>query len=113
MESGEGMEAAAAATKEASAPASAALPTRPVKIGPLMLDYPLASAVEIANVGGAYTRGALVKVSWKLVTCTFMLSIWGKIDGDIWSPFLFSRVHCCDLHGTGGPGLDGNSASTM
>ena len=63
--------------------------------------------MEIAAAGGAYTRGALIKVSWKLVTCTFLLSIWGKIDGDIWSPFLFSRVHCCDWHGTGGPLIDG------
>jgi MFS family permease len=37
----------------------------------------------------------MIKVGWKLILVTFFMNIWGKIDGDIISPFLNSRVHCC------------------
>ena len=85
-------------------PPSVNLPTRPIFWG--RVAYPLAQPLEIVEAGGAYTPGALIKVTWKLILCSFMASIYGKIDGDIWSPYLFSRVHCCDKVGTGGPMLN-------
>ena len=90
------------AVEEEELPPSVALPTRPIFWG--RVAYPLAAPLEIVEAGGAYTPGALLKVTWKLIFCSFMASIYGKIDGDIWSPYLFSRVHCCDK--------DGNSANT-
>jgi hypothetical protein len=67
-------------------PQSAAMPTRPLKLGPWTIAYPLATQEEIVQSGGAFTTGALIKVTWKLIATTFLLSVWSKIDGDIWSP---------------------------
>ena len=76
-------------------PESAALPSRPVSLCGLRLSWPLASPEEIVVKGGAFTGGALIKVTWKLVVVSFLMSIWNVIDADLFKPFLFSRVHCC------------------
>ena len=76
-------------------PESAALPSRPVSLCGLHLTWPLASPEEIVVKGGAFTGGALIKVTWKLVVVSFLMSIWNVIDADLFKPFLFSRVHCC------------------
>ena len=84
-----------------AAPASATLPARPVlrSISKWVdIQWPLSSSREIIAAGGAFTSGQMLKVGWKLVFCTFFLNVWGKTDGDIVSPFLNSRVHCCNVH---------------
>ena len=46
--------------------------------------------------GGAFTAGGIIKVTWKLIIVQFCLSIYGTVDGDMFKPFLFSRIRCCD-----------------
>ena len=96
-------------SSEDELPASAHLPTRALMLGKTVIkkDWPIASAEEITQAGGAFTSGALFKVTWKLTAVTLLNAAYGKIDGDMFAPYLWSRVHCCDLEGNGGPMLDG------
>ena len=105
--------AEASSDEPAALPESATLPTRPLRLGWLTLDYPVASVIDIVGAGGAYTKGALLKATWKLVLVTFLLAVYAKLDGDFWSPFLYSRVHCCDKGGNGGPMLAGKYNQTL
>lgn len=83
---------------EGARPASADLPGRPVLRSLARwvdIQWPAASAQEIVAKGGAYNPGQMIKVGWKLILVTFFMNIWGKIDGDVISPYLNSRVYCC------------------
>lgn len=53
---------------------------------------------EERTTGG--TVGSLVKAVWRLCTVLLLLSLVGLVDGDIWMPFLYSRVRCCDSNST-------------
>lgn len=83
---------------EIARPASADLPARPVLRSVARwvdIQWPASSAQEIVAKGGAYNPGQMIKVGWKLILVTFFMNIWGKIDGDVISPYLNSRVYCC------------------
>ena len=83
---------------ETERPESADLPARPVLrclARWVDIQWPSAGPVEIIEKGGAFTPGQMIKVGWKLILVTFFMNIWGKVDSDVISPFLNSRVYCC------------------
>jgi hypothetical protein len=66
-------------------------------MGPIAMEHDDAEAPGASKEKVNIFSKRLISATWKLVLGSFLLHVHSEVDALLFMPFLYSRVHCCEL----------------